>query len=296
MEKLKKILPQKVSKSLEKMSESKLNSITEIRLRAGFPVYIYMGKEEFALDDQGLKKRDGYIFSQSDADSMWIRLCDGSPYSTVKNQKQGYITVDGNRVGFTGKFNSVNGEISHIEKVSSFCVRIMHEKKGCANKIYKFLYENNELLNTLIVSPPGCGKTTLLRDVTRLVSFDGNSVCLVDERDEIAAINGGIPTLDVGKRTDVYSGIDKENAIENMIRSMKPDVVVLDEIADNEAEIIKKAKTKGIKLIATAHGTSMEDIAHLKNIFECYVFLSNRFGVGTVEKVQSKSKEYKICC
>ncbi len=298
MEKLKKILPSKVSFALDKMTKSELLNLSEIRLRVNQPVYFYMGTEEYAVDELGLKKRDGYIFTDSDAEKMWRDLCDGSPYSTIKNQKEGYITVNGNRVGFSGKFASVDEEIKHIEKVSSFCVRIMHEKKGCANKIYKYLYENNELMNTLIVSPPGCGKTTLLRDVTRLLSFDGNNVALIDERDEIAAVCNGYATLDVGKRTDIYLGMSKKTAIENMIRAMHPDVVVSDELfKDEDILSIKKAKSKGIKLVATAHGRNINDVLDLFDIFDRYVFLSKRFGLGTVEGVFDKEKkDFKICC
>lgn len=296
MEKLKHILPAEVSRVFNKLTDKEFSDLTEIRLRVSFPVYFYIGNEEYAVNDGILKKRDGYVFTREDAENMWRKLCDGSPYSTVKRQKEGYITVDGNRVGFTGKFASVDGEIKHIENISSFCVRIMHEKKGCANKVYKYLYENNQLLNTLIVSPPGCGKTTLLRDVTRLLSFDGNNVSLVDERDEIAAVVNGMPTLDVGKRTDVFLGINKKTAIENMIRSMKPDVVILDELGTEEDILaIKKAKSKGICLIATVHGKDFDDVYEFNGVFDRYIFLSNRFGVGTIEKVLDK-KEKKLCC
>lgn len=294
MEKLFEIFPEKIKNVIQKISKEELQRLTEIRLRVSFPVYFYMGKEEYSVNESGLSKRDGYIFSEEDALFVWKKICNGSPYSTIKRQKEGYITVDGNRIGFVGEYNSVDGVIKHIEKISSFCVRIMHEKKGCANKIYKHLYHNNELLNTLIVSPPGCGKTTLLRDITRLITFDGNNVVLVDERDEIAAVNNGIPMLDVGKRCDVFSGVNKETAIENAVRSMKPDVIVLDEIGNNESQIIKRAVTKGVKIIATLHGKDFFDVDEYKTFFDKFIFLSDLYGVGTVEGVYDF--EERKCC
>ena len=294
MEKLLNILPEKVRNVFLKIPKEDFIKLTEIRLRVSYPIFLYFGRDEYAISDNGLSKRDGFVFSEEDAETMWRKLCDGSPYSMVKNQRDGYITVEGNRIGFTGEYNCVDGKIKHIEKITSFCVRIMHEKKGCANKIYKYLYENNNLLNILIISPPGCGKTTLLRDVIRLVSFDGYNVALIDERDEIACLNSGKPTLDIGKRCDVLSGIDKEIAIENSVRSLKPDVIVLDEIANNEYEIIKKATTRGVKIIATLHGEKFSDIKAYLDVFDKFVFLSDKMGVGTVEGIFDC--EGKNCC
>ena len=294
MDKLMKILPLKVKNIIEKMSKDEIDNLTEIRMRVSFPIYFYIGKEEYSINDSGLSKRDGYIFTSDEAEIMWKKLCDGSPYSTLKNQKEGFITIDGNRVGFVGEYNSVDGQIRHIEKITSFCVRIMHEKKGCANKIYKHLYENNMLLNSLIVSPPGCGKTTLLRDITRLISFDGNNVTLIDEREEIAALKKGIPMLDIGKRCDVYAGISKEIAVENSVRSMKPDVIVLDEIGKDEFRIIENAMTKGVKIIATLHGDNFSDISKYKNLFNKFIFLSDSDGIGTIKGIYDN--EGKECC
>ena len=299
MERLIKILPRKVSTVIEKMNENEILRLTEIRLRVGKPIYFYMGKDEYGINDCGLSKRDGYFFSQDESFEMWRRLCDGAPYSTVAKQKAGYITVEGNRIGFSGQYSSVDNNIKCIDKIYSFCVRIMHERKGCANGIYKYLFVNNEPLNTLIISPPGCGKTTLIRDVARLLSSDGFNVSIIDERDEIAAQNNGIPTLDVGKRTDVYSGISKTQAIDNMIRSLKPDVIVADELGGNDdLEAIIKAKTRGVKVFSTIHGRTLEDIKLFKSFFDRYIFLSEKFGVGTVEGIydQTLKECSKICC
>lgn len=302
MDKLMQILPPYVKNAVERLSSSQAAQLTEIRLRIGKPVYLYIAGSEYAVSDCGIGKNDGILFSKTDAAAMWRRLCEGSPYSCTERQRQGYITVEGNRVGFCGEFAFVEGQIKHMEQVSSFCVRISHQVKGCGNKIYKYLFKDNRPVDTLIVSPPGCGKTTMLRDIARLLSGDGLNVAIADEREEIAAMTDGVPLLEVGKRTDVFSGCAKAAAIQNMVRSLRPDVIIADELGTvADAEAVKKAMTEGVTVISTAHGNSPEDaFSRLGISFERYILLDNSFGVGTVSGVYEKDRRrmgsFSLCC
>ena len=302
MDKLKQILPPYVKNAVERLNSNQLAQLTEIRLRIGKPVYFYINGIEYAVNEYGISKYDGILFSKTDAAEMWRRLCEGAPYSCTERQRQGYITVEGNRIGFCGEFAFVEGTIKHIDVISSFCVRIAHQIKGCGNKVYKYLFENNRPIDTLIVSPPGCGKTTLLRDIARLLSADGFNVAIADERDEIAAMTGGISLLDVGKRTDIFSGCSKATAIQNMVRAIRPDIIIADELGTAEdAAAVQKAMTEGVTVISTAHGNCPERVARrLSLAFERYIVLDKSFGVGTVSGVygrdMKRTESFSLCC
>ena len=286
MNKLKCILPEYVANAINNLNSYEISNLTEIRLRVNKPVYMIISNFEYGIKEDGISKYDGIVFSKSDAKETWRRLCNGSPYSFINQQKEGYITVEGNRVGFCGTYAINEDNIKHIEQISSFCVRIKHQVKGCANKVFRYLFNNNDFENTLFVAPPGAGKTTMLRDIARLLSCEGYNVCIADERNEISASSDGVATLDIGKRTDVIANIKKSLAINNMIRALTPDIILCDELGnEQDFKAIEDAIKKGVKVVASVHGSNINDICEYKEFFNRFVFLSKRAGVGTVESI-----------
>ena len=199
------------------------------------------------------------------------KICESSIYSYRKQICDGYITIrGGNRVGIVGSAVVDNGQVININYISSLNFRIASQRIGCSNKVIEDIIDcrNNSIYNTLIVSPPGCGKTTLLRDIVRNISngikmlgFKGKTVGVVDERGEIAAMYKGIPQNDIGIRTDVIDNMPKPVAMRILVRSMAPDVIVCDEIGSMEdIQAIDYAMCSGVRGIFTAHGKNLDEI------------------------------------
>ena len=193
-------------------------------------------------------------------------------YIVIKNKYVfGYITIKGgHRVGITGNVITENEKVININYISSLNFRIAKQKINCSIPLFKYVIDiqNNSIYNTLIVSPPGCGKTTILRDLIKNISdgieyinFKGKTVGVVDERGEIAAMYKGVTQNDIGKRTDVIDNISKSQGMKMLIRSMAPEIITCDEIGSSEdIEAINYAICSGVKGIFTAHGASIEDL------------------------------------
>ena len=213
------------------------------------------------------------------------RLCENSIYAYKNQIKEGFITIKGgHRVGIVGTGIVENGEIVNLKNISSLNFRIAREVKGCADRIIREIVnkESNTIYNTLLVSPPGKGKTTMLRDIIRQLSngieeigFSGLTCGIVDERGEIAACYKGIPQNDIGIRSDVIENVSKEKGIKILLRSMSPEIIACDEIGTKEdVQAIKLATISGVKGIFTMHGKIMADVKNnleMNNLVESHL-------------------------
>ncbi|TJX16287.1 stage III sporulation protein AA [Tissierella creatinini] len=276
----------------------------EIRLRVNSPLMIYSeGKDYYIGSDGDIRNiHEGLIIDSDIILKTFQLVCNYSVYALSEEIKNGYITIKGgHRVGICGKIIYNNGEIESIKNISSLNFRIAREKKGISDNIIHYLIRDGDFLNTMIISPPQCGKTTLLRDIVRNLSngvkkkgIRGYKIGLIDERSEVAGIFNGIPQKDIGIRTDILDSCQKSEGIMMMIRAMSPEIIAVDEIgSQRDAESISEALRAGIRLIATIHGHSIEDVisrASIKSLFDERVFkrfiiMDNSSGVGTINEI-----------
>ena len=248
------------------------DEIEEIRMRANKPLIIKCRDKEIVSE---------YVINIEDVRETIELAVEHSVYAHSDEIKNGYITIEGgHRIGVCGQVVFENGEIKTIKHISSINIRVAHEIKGCADKLLQYILSDNGIDNTLIVSSPGCGKTTLLRDIIRQLSNAGTTIGLVDERGEVAAGYLGIPQNDVGIRTDVLSFCKKSEGMIMLIRSMAPDVVVADELGGNEDIMaLEHAGNSGCKVIATVHGqTIMEIPGELSRHFSKFIVIDRVAG------------------
>lgn len=274
-EKILRLLTGEIRKIFEKTSLQE-DGLQEIRLRAGQPLMVNsMGRELF-MDQAGRAwsaAGQGYTVSKKDVTEALERLNSYSLYAYEEEVRRGFLTVQGgHRVGLAGRTVVEKDRIFGIRDISFLNIRIAHQVIGCARPLLPFIYADGRLENTLIVAPPGCGKTTVLRDLIRMVS-DGNelargqTVAVVDERSEIGGCSEGVPQNDLGARTDVLDGCPKAEGMLLMIRSMAPDVLAVDELAGEEdRQALLTAFGCGLKLLATAHGEKLGDIQKRRDI------------------------------
>ena len=243
-------------------------NIEEIRIRINRPIILKLRNQDICIN---------YIVTEKDIMQTLEKLCENSLYAYKKQIAEGYITVKGgHRVGITGTGVVEEEKIINIKYISSLNFRIAREVKGCSKNILKEIInqKDNTIYNTIIVAPPGKGKTTMLRDIVRNISngiqelsFTGKNCGLIDERGEIAACYRGIPQKDVGIRTDIIENVSKEKGIMMLIRSMAPEVIACDEIGSSQdVQAIEKAVISGVKGIFTMHGKSIDDVKNNKEI------------------------------
>ena len=232
---------------LDKSISQNWYRLAEIRIRANRPA-------RYRCIDG--KELSGPVTDAQQVRKIVHMLMENSVYACEEELKEGYFTADGGcRVGVCGKMSVCSGKVIALNGIASACIRIPREKKGCADQL--------AVLNCgsiLILSVPGLGKTTLLRDFARQISDGGENVAIADERREIAACREGVPSLDVGCRTDVLDGCPKAMAIPMLVRACAPDWIIADEIGgEQDAEALRDAARCGVKIAATAHAANVEE-------------------------------------
>jgi stage III sporulation protein AA len=238
----------------------------EIRIREGRPLevgfaggFIFVDGNGRITDDPGL----GYRPTRDDCLKLLDMATNHSLYTMEEQLRRGYITVEGgHRIGLAGRAVLERGAVRGLKEIGGFNIRIAREARGCAEGLLPGLWDakRNALASTLIVSPPQRGKTTLLRDLARIVA-QTRKVGIVDERSEIAACVNGRPSFDVGPRTDVLDACPKAEGMMMMIRALSPEVIIVDEIGrEEDAAAVLEALHAGIAVVATAHGLDLEDV------------------------------------
>lgn len=281
--------------------------LQEIRLRAGRAATVILGQKERFIDAAGkiVDRQDlGIRMTSQELDEILQHLCQYSLYAFADEIRQGFLTIQGgHRVGLAGQVILDKGEhIRNMKYIRYLNIRIAHQVKGAADSVMRFLYERGQVCNTLLISPPGCGKTTMLRDIIRQLSDgtlygQGVNVSVVDERSEIAGSYMGMAQNDVGSRTDVLDGCPKVEGMMLLIRSMAPQVLAVDELgSDKDIEALRMASGCGCKLIATVHGYSLQEIHNKQymryvieeGMFDRYVVLERQHGNCVIEGIYDR--------
>ncbi len=306
---MKDILPllcKSIAEILRKIDFKDKTKPEEIRLRAGKPLMIADYRNDWFVCADGSLGRtpaNSYIVRQTEIVNTLGLMSENSIYAYQEEIRGGYITISGgHRVGITGKVLADGNTVKNIRDVSGMNIRIAKQVPGCSDRIIRFLADRpDEIHNTLIISPPQCGKTTILRDIARVLSdgipeigFKGVKVGIVDERSEIAACYKGIPQYDVGFRTDVLDGCPKTIGMAMLVRSMSPNVILTDEIGnDGDRDAVMGVLNAGVKIVATAHGYNVSELRSRREVlrliedkvFERYVVLGKEGGPGSIVEV-----------
>lgn len=273
---------------LQQINYINYSTLYEVRLRLNQPLIVNICGENKVLD---------YIVKQSDIEYVLNKCSNDSLYTVNDQITNGYICMDrGVRVGVCGEIVTVDGKIKTIKNITSLNIRVPHFIKNCSLNIFNQIVYGGKINNTLIIYPPGMGKTTMLRDIIYQLGLrtPNYNILIADERNEIA-----IPDLPL-KNADIFVRCSKKYAFVNGLRSMRPDILVTDEINyDNDIETLLYATTCGVKVIATMHAKNIDDIRNRPNmqyiinnkLFDRYIILSDTNGVGSVDGVYNANLE-----
>lgn len=280
------ILPDKVQAALERFS---LSQVYEIRLRANAPIVVCVDGRNFPLLTVSV--------NCNDLENIIHKAAEYAIYAVLDQMVKGFITIRGGiRIGIAGELVMQNNKVSAVKNFSSLCIRVPHEIKNCAQLVLPYVFTAQRPVSTLIIAPPGAGKTTLLRDLARQIGhqFPYLNTLILDERGELAACYLGERQLDVGQNVDVITGGTKAYGFENGIRSLRPDVVITDEIATVEdVAMLHRAVRSGVIVFASVHAANIDDVMTkpdigqliTQQVFERYIVLQGDGQVGRVSGI-----------
>ncbi len=281
--------PNYIREKFADITDDDWNTAKEIRIRTGKPIIFLAFNKEIIIN---------HITTTEDILRLIENFSENSFYKIQNEINDGFITIKGgHRIGISGTSVIENEKIKNIKYISSLNIRVAREVIGCSNHLLDLICENEKeknIENTIIISPPGCGKTTLLRDMIRNLSngyknMKPQSIGVVDERNEISATYLGQAQNDLGIRTDVMSSCKKSIGMSLMVRSMGLDILATDEIGSEEdVDTIRQAIISGVNLLVTAHGKSMEDISgklRKKKIFKNIVILDKAQTPGCIKNI-----------
>lgn len=279
-------------------------SVYEIRLRRNMPVTVNVGGEYKLLTsyNKTAGKFEPVYASSNDIDYVLMRATDNSIYSFNNQIKHGFVTYTGGiRIGLGGEVVvDEQNSIRTVKNIFSLVIRIPHEVQNCSLTAMAYIYDNSGVKNTLIIGPPGCGKTTILRDISKQLSKKHKimNTLVIDERNEIAGNINGNMFLDAGIYTDVITNSSKSFGFSEGIRSLRPDIIITDELAEaKDITAAANAMCSGVKIIASCHAENLLQLREKdefvpclsKRLFERYVILSCKKGVGSYDAIYDES-------
>ncbi len=274
--------------------------ISEIRVRCGRPVIVVMnGAEQYLKKHGGITTNltEAYLATEQDIKKILDHNCQYSRYAFEEELRQGFLTVKGgHRIGMAGQAcMGERGEVRTLKQIGCLNIRVAHQVRGAARQVMQYAYRSDGTVkNVLIASPPGLGKTTLLRDLIRQLSdgsacHRGVTIGVVDERSELAGCIYGQAQNDLGMRTDVMEGVDKPTGISMLLRSMAPRVIAVDEIGrQQDFSALEEASVCGCSIVATMHAGTLKEVrsrlhtAGNEKLFECIVLLQKGYRISVI--------------